>query len=457
MDVLGKKNKKIVYFIASIAAIAGILFGFDTGVINGALVPLAKDLQITSIFTKEFIVACVPLGALFGAIISPIFANYLGRKYSILLSATIFLPATLCVSLAQNVGFVELGRLGMGIAIGLSATIVPMYLSEVSPTNIRGSLVFLFQLAVTIGLVLAFVINHAFDENWRAMFLVGVIPSGLLAIGILLLPQSPRWLYFKNKKQRALSVIRKLNHDKDVNHVFMSLGETVEQKVIPIGKIIINPKLRKLLYLAVGLFIAQQFTGINTIFYYSETIFCKAELAIFESNVALSATIICGIVNVIATIFALRFIETFGRRTLLIYGMIGQICCLFLCGITLEASGAANDIIALTAVLGFIFFFAISLGGLPYVIMAELFPLGARDKSMAITSCANWSFNFIVSVSFLTLINLLGLGYTFWLYALLTIISLIIFIYVMPETKNMPLEKIENNVFRGKPLRNIGA
>ena len=199
MDVLGKKNKKIVYFIASIAAIAGILFGFDTGVINGALVPLAKDLQITSIFTKEFIVACVPLGALFGAIISPIFANYLGRKYSILLSATIFLPATLCVSLAQNVGFVELGRLGMGIAIGLSATIVPMYLSEVSPTNIRGSLVFLFQLAVTIGLVLAFVINHAFDENWRAMFLVGVIPSGLLAIGILLLPQSPRWLYFKNK------------------------------------------------------------------------------------------------------------------------------------------------------------------------------------------------------------------------------------------------------------------
>ena len=107
--------------------------------------------------------------------------------------------------------------------------------------------------------------------------------------------------------------------------------------------------------------------------------------------------------------------------------------------------------------ISFIFFFAISLGGLPYVIMAELFPLGARDKSMAITSCANWSFNFIVSVSFLTLINLLGLGYTFWLYALLTIISLIIFIYVMPETKNMPLEKIENNVFRGKPLRNIGA
>ena len=457
MDVLEKSNKKIVYFIASIAAIAGILFGFDTGVINGALMPLAKDLQITSTITKEFIVACVPLGALFGAIISPVFANYLGRRYSILISAIIFLPATLCVSLAQAVIFVELGRFGMGLSIGLSATIVPVYLSEISPTNIRGSLVFLFQLAVTIGLVLAFVINHIFDDNWRAMFLFGVIPSGLLAVGIIVLPESPRWMYFKHKKQRALSVIRKLNYNKDVNHIFMSLGDTMQQQVMPLGKIIVNPKLRKLLYLAIGLFIAQQFTGINTIFYYSDTIFHKAKLAVLESNIALSATIVCGIVNVAATILALRFIETFGRRTLLIYGMIGQVLCLFLCGITLESAGSANDIIALAAVLSFIFFFAISLGGLPYVIMAELFPLGARDKSMAITSCANWSFNFIISVSFLSLINYLGLGYTFWLYALLTIIALIIFIYIMPETKNMPLEAIENNVYSGKSLRNIGA
>ncbi|MCF6775718.1 sugar porter family MFS transporter [Thiotrichales bacterium 19X7-9] len=454
---MDQSNQKIVYIIAIVAAIAGLLFGFDTGVINGALTPMSIELNIKHDFLKGLIVASVPLGALFGSMISPIFANRLGRKYSIFISGILFLLSTILVSIADRTLFVEIGRLFMGISIGLSATIVPMYLSEIAPTRVRGALVVLFQLAVTIGLVMAFIINHFFEDNWRGMFLFGVLPSSLLVIGMIFLPQSPRWLYMKEKKNKAKNVIEKLNAPSEVNQILEGLNHAVAHKQKSLISILKDKHLFKLVCLAFGLFVAQQLTGVNTIFYYSTHIFKDANLHFFANNTATIATIICGLVNVLSTVIAIWIIETLGRRMLLIYGMIGQIFALFVCGVALSHSfGDISGIIALFAVLLFIFFFAVSLGGLPYVLMAEIFPLSAREKGMAIANCANWGFNFLVSVSFLVLVDYLGIDHTFYLYAMLTLVALIIFIRVMPETKNVSLETIEDHIYEGRSLRYIG-
>ncbi|MCF6766025.1 sugar porter family MFS transporter [Thiotrichales bacterium 19S3-7] len=454
---MAESNKKIVYVIAIVAAIAGLLFGFDTGVINGALSPMSTELHITDDFLKGLIVAFVPLGALFGSMISPLFANHLGRKYSILISGILFLISTYLVSISLGVSFVLIGRFFMGISIGISATIVPMYLSEISPTRIRGALVVLFQLAVTIGLVMAFLVNHFFDDNWRGMFLFGVLPSSLFIIGMFFLPQSPRWLYMKQKTTKATTVIQKLNPTSEVKQILDGLDQAVTHKQNSLITLLKDKHLFKLVCLAFGLFVAQQLTGVNTIFYYSTHIFRDANLNLFANNTATIATIICGLVNVLSTVIAIWIIEVLGRRMLLIYGMIGQIFALFICGGALAHSfGDVSGIIALFAVVLFIFFFAVSLGGLPYVLMAEIFPLSAREKGMAIANCANWGFNFLVSVSFLALVDYLGIDHTFYLYALLTLVALLIFIKVMPETKNVSLETIESHIYAGKNLRHIG-
>ena len=451
-------NYHYIFALAFFAAIAGLLFGFDTGIISGALQFIAADFHLTqaNTFLQECIVASVPFGALIGAICSYRSSVFIGRRNSIMITAILFVIGTLLAAFATHIWMIILGRFIMGFAVGLSAMVVPMYLSEISPPAIRGAIVFLFQLAITIGLMLAFIINYIFasSENWRWMFGVGIIPSACLAIGVFFLPYSPRWLVLKGRNEHAIKVLQKLRGHALVNEEFADIQESVKHQQGTLRQLLAKP-LRILVVVTFGLFVFQQLSGVNTILYYAPTVFQNAG---YQGNSgAILASVATGITFVVATILAVWVVDLLGRRKLFAIGFTGMIICLAALGAGFHGwFGDAVKMTSLVAVLGFIAFFGISLGPLCYLMMSELFPLHFKGIGMAVASCANWGSNMLVSATFLTLVNSLGIGNTFFLYAGLTVIGFIFAMTLVPETKGASLEKIEANLYQGKSERQLG-
>lgn len=451
-------NYAYILTISVVAAIAGLLYGFDTGVISGALQFVSKTFNITDAQykLKELIVSSVPIGALIGAVLSSKFSNGLGRRRSIIFSSIIFIIGTCVTTFAVNIDMVILGRLLMGYAVGLSSMIVPMYLSEVAPFQIRGAVIFLFQLAITIGIFSALVVNYLFAslENWRAMFAIGLVPSILLGLGMLALPFSPRWLMLKGRDAEAEAVLRKLRAREDVSGEMQDIRDSVKHQQSGF-KDLFSRKLFPLVIIAFGLFVFQQLSGINTIFYYAPTVFSDAGFG--GSSGALLAAVATGATNVIATIIGVWVVDIIGRRALLFVGFIGIVICMGILGAAyLGYFGADIKWITLSAVLVYIIFFAISLGGVPYIMMSELFPLNVRGAGMATASCAGWGFNMLVSSTFLTFVHNLGMGKTFWMYAILSFAGFVFAYFLVPETRACPLERIEANLYAGKRLRDLG-
>ncbi|HCR37090.1 MAG TPA: MFS transporter [Opitutae bacterium] len=455
------------YLIGSVAAIAGLLFGFDTGVISGAQTFIfetfgihGNDVRTNAL--KGFVVAVVPLGAFFGALMSGFCAQALGRRKSLLYTALIFVVGTLTTALALHIDWVIFGRLLMGIAIGISAMIAPMYLSEISPPDVRGAIIFLFQLAITLGLLGSFTANLVFvqwipdhEMNWRWMFGVGIVPSAILFLGMLKMPYSPRWLVLKKRDQEAEATLKKLLGKEDIHTELDEIHESVTREGGSL-KDLFSGKLFPLLAMAFALFVFQQLSGINAIMYYGPAVFAEAGLG--ETGKFL-AQVLMGTVNVVMTVVGVWVVDKCGRRPLLFIGFTGMIACLTTIGSLLQTTNGvhgASTYGAIASILFFIGFFAISLGGVPYIIMSEVFPLKVRASGMAIASCANWAFNMLVSETFDILRSTLGMGNTFFLYAGCTIVGLLFAWRFVPETKNRPLEEIEQNLYAGKPLRLLG-
>jgi sugar porter (SP) family MFS transporter len=450
-------NYSFVILITVTAAIAGLLFGFDTGVISGALGFIAQTFQLAvdNNIAREIIVSAVPVGALIGAVISGKSATILGRRRSIILSAFLFIVGTICAALAADLAMVIIGRLVMGFAVGLSAMTVPMYLSEVAPPKIRGMSVFVFQLAITIGIMLAFVINYIYsgEANWRMMFGVAIIPSAILLIGMWLLPASPRWLMMRGRKDEARKILEKLDSTKAKQNI-QELEESLQHNVAGIRELF-SKKMFPLVVVAFGLFVFQQFTGINTIFYYAPTVFKAAGFT--GTQGAILASVATGVCNVLSTFVGIALVDRWGRRKLLFMGMAGMIICLAVIGFAYHGVfGLHIQTLTIIAVLAFIFFFATSIAGCAYLIMSELFPLRLRAAGMATASVANWGFNICVSATFLSLIAAIGIGNTFLLYAFCTFIGLIFIVKLVPETKGVTLEHLEHNLYAGKKLRELG-
>ncbi len=386
-----KENHFYIFTIALVAAIAGLLMGFDTGVISGALPFIAQDFHLSQSDTliAEAIVSAVPVGALFGAIASGRSAHKVGRRNTILITAILFTLGTAITSLGFTISMIITGRLIMGFAVGLSAMAVPMYLSEISPLQIRGAMVFMFQLAITVGLMLAFIINYLFaaSENWHYMFAVGIILALLLGFGVLFLPKSPRWLLLMKRELQATKALQKLRARHDVSHEVDAIKNSLTHHNSSFLQLF-KPRFLPLVILTIGLFAFQQLSGINTIFYYSATMFSNAGFS--GDSGAILASVASGATNVVATVIAVWLIDIIGRRKILFIGFVGMIICLTVLGLTyLNVLGQHAKFIALIAVLAYIFFFAISLGGIPYVMMAEVFPLRIRNAGMAVASCSN--------------------------------------------------------------------
>ncbi len=439
-----------VYFVALIAALAGLLFGYDTGVISGAILFIKNEFQLTSMF-EEIVVSAVLLGAILGAALSGGVSDTLGRRRTIIVTAMLFAIGAIGSAFAQNVIWLISCRVIIGIAIGVASFAAPLYISEVAPTEVRGALVSLNQLMITCGIVLSYVVDYAFSvsENWRWMFAFGAVPAIILLIGMVFLPESPRWLVSRSLIKKAREILRRIRNRKNVDREMESISNTLHQTAGTWSELI-QPWIRPALIVGIGLAFIQQATGINTVIYYAPTIF---EFAGFESaKVSILATTGVGIVNVVMTIVAIWLLDRLGRRPLLFSGLAGMIISLGVLGFAFKNPNLSGALkwITVAGLACYIASFAISLGPIFWLIIAEIYPLKIRGRAMSVATVANWAFNMVVALTFLTIAEKLGRASAFWLYGLIAIAGLVFCYLFVPETKGRTLEEIEASLRSGK-------
>lgn len=444
-----------VYLVCIIAAMAGLLFGFDTGIISGALLFIERGFTLTT-WMKEFIVSSVLLGAMIGSLCSGHLTDRYGRRRIILIISSMFILGTFVASLAPNVEAIVLGRFCIGIAIGIGSYTAPLYIAEIAPTHLRGGLVSLNQLAITIGIMCSYFINYAFTNiqgSWRFMFAIGLFPAILLGIGMLFLPESPRWLVKQRMSAKAKETLRYLRRTQQVDQELTEIERSLQVQEAALSEIF-APWIRPALFLGIMLGFLQQVTGINTIIYYAPTIF---QMTGFHAGSSILATVGIGIVNVTSTIFAVFYLDRIGRRPLLLAGLVGM--CASLIALSLAFQWEHSSLLQWAAVMStfvYVICFAFSLGTMLWLIVSEIFPLEVRGAAMSIAVFSGWFWNFAVSSTFLSLLNALGPTQTFLLYAFMCIIGFIFCYYKVPETNGITLEQIEQNIRNGLPIREIG-
>lgn len=440
-----KHAKRNVYVTAAIAGLAGLLFGYDTGIIAGALLTIQPEFGLGS-FASGMVVGAVPVGAVAGAWFASSRGDTLGRRTLILLSAAIFIAGALGSAVADSALLLIVARVVIGLAIGVASAITPVYISEIAPPDIRGSLVTFFQLAVTIGILVAYLVGLAFTDvggGWRWMLGLGAVPALILALGVVRLPRSPRWLIMTGDEQgakEALARIRTGSPDeisREVSDIRASLGEEGGGS----WRDLLQPVVKAALVVGIGLAILQQITGINTVIYYAPTIIQQAGIG--SDSSAILASLGVGVINVLMTVVALRLLDRAGRRTMLFIGVSGMSLSLFLLGAAfLGSTGTLSSVIAIVSLMLFVSSFAISLGPIFWLLNAEIYPLNVRSKAASAGTMTNWFFNFLVSLTFLPLIDLLTQSGAFWFYGLVGLVTLWFCWKFVPETKGRSLEQI---------------
>jgi MFS transporter, SP family, galactose:H+ symporter len=459
---MAKQNKTLVIVIAAIAATGGLLFGFDTGVISGAK-QFFREFWVLNDKQVEWITTAGLIGAIAGAAFSGKATDVLGRRIVILGAAVIFAAGALWTGWAGSPASLFAGRLFLGLAIGISSYAVPMYIAEISPAHQRGALVSSFQLLITVGILVSYLSDLGFAdesnmESWRPMFLVGVIPAFILLIGMIFLPETPRFLIGKGKEEKGRRILERLEKPELIESEIKKMKKEIEidKKSASSLAALLKPGIRTALFIGIGIMFIQQFVGINTVIYYSPEIFQNAG---FESKVAqIAASVSVGVVNVLFTIVSMIIIDRVGRRKLYFIGLTGIVIALIALGFTFKLQDSLGDSLkwlTVALVLIYIVFFAISLGPLGWLIISEIFPLKERGVGMSIGALSNWLFNAIVTFTFLSLINWLNPEGAFWLYAGIGILGLVWGYYFIPETKGVTLEEIEEHWRAGKSPREL--
>lgn len=452
----GRQKKGLVVLVASIAAVAGILFGFDSGVISGAILFIQKEYNLTP-FMNGLIVSAMLLGALLGSAVSGRFADLYGRRTLLIVVAFIFIIGTMATVLAPSILTLYIGRLIVGVAIGIASYTAPLYISEVSPAEYRGMLVSLNQLAITLGIMMAYVVDAAFANSgaWRWMFGVGVIPALILFFGMLFLPKSPRWLLYNGYFESARKTLQKIRECEDVEDELNEIKNSFVKKSD--WRMLFQPWLLPAIIISLGLGFFQQAIGINTIIYYAPTIF---EMAGFKTALAaILATAGIGVVNVLFTIIALPLLDRWGRRPLLIIGIIGMLISLIALSVAFHYGASAGPALkwtAMASMLVYIACFAISLGPIMWLLFSEVFPLEIRGLGTSLAVAASWGFNGVVALTFLPLVEKLGASGTFVIYTIIAVLALLFAVKKVPETKGVSLERIEKNLRRGVSSRHLG-
>jgi MFS transporter, SP family, galactose:H+ symporter len=447
----GSHARRNVVLTAAIAGLGGLLFGYDTGVIAGALLFIEPEFGLSS-FESGLVVAAVPIGAVAGAIFAGRLADAHGRRVMILASSAVFIVGALTSAAAPEVVSLVISRLVVGVAVGLASAVAPVYISEVAPPESRGRLVTFFQLAVTIGIVVAYLVGLAFDpiEGWRWMLGLGAVPAVVLALGMIRMPQSPRWLVMAGQEYEARAVLSRIRAG-DPETIEQEIAEITEDLREEPGtwRDLLEPAVKAALVVGVGLAVLQQVSGINTVIYYAPTI--VQFTGVDSSSAAILASIGVGVVNVGMTLVAIRMLDRAGRRPLLLGGTVVMAIALAALAVVFAtgAGSTAGSVVAVAALMLYVGAFAISLGPIFWLLNAELYPLRVRSKAAAAGTMANWTFNFIVALTFLPLIDLAGRSGAFWIYAGICILTFVFCLRLVPETKGKALEEIDR-IFKAR-------
>lgn len=457
--------KTIVYFICGTAALGGLLFGLDQGFIANSLETLSKVYNL-DIKGGEKYSAVLATGSVIGALLSGVFARFLGRKRSLVFAGFIFSASSLISALLPSISILSLCRFSLGFGVGIASFIVPLYLSETAPAKIRGSMGTLFQLLITVGIFLISVTNVYIARTisnphtaLSLMFLTVTLFAILMFIGSIVLPESPRYLMLKGRKEQAAEVLRKtLNTEEEINFEISEIEKALGEDRSNIG-IIFKKYFLKVLAVGVFLQMFQQLVGINVMIYYAPTIFGYAGMK------GLIAMMTVPTVNMLFTFPAIRLVEKWGRKKLLYVGAICMLITMVAAGIAFSIIGSETDpykigsipkMILLFSAIVYIFGFAVSWGPVVWLVCSEIFPLEGREVGMTITTMVNWTFVGLLMANALTFMKTYGNASIFFLFAIFCILA-ILFVYAfVPETKGVTLERIEHNLKSGRKMRNLG-
>ncbi len=428
-------------FVSVIAAFAGLLFGYHSSVISGAILFISEQMNFT-FFQEEIIVSTLLVGALLGAILGGLITDNIGRKNSLFVCAFLFIIGTIFLCIANSFSQLLIGRFIVGIGIGIASLTAPLYISEMAPTEHRGALVSINQLAITFGILLSYGIDYFFSEikDWREMFAFSFIPTAIFLLGLFFIPETPTWLAGKGRRHKAEKILRKVHRTKaDDTDVILEEKEGSEEIVK--WSHLFEKSIRPALLVGIGISIFQQITGINTIIYYAPRIF---QFAGFESaSIAILATMGLGAVNFIMTIIAIWIIDIVGRKPLLLIGLSGMVLSLGTLAYCILTKTTSDDTASVVSLMFYVAFFAISIGPIAWLIISEIYPAGIRGRAMGIATFANWVFNYFVSLTFLSLLSFFGVGGTFLLYAIIGLFAIWFVYKKVPETKGKTFEQIQ--------------
>ena len=447
----------LVYLIlvCCVAALGGLLFGYDTAVISGAIGFLQTHFTLDAAWTG-WTASCALVGCVIGVVLAGILSDRFGRKKVLIISAVLFLISAVGTALPRTLNEFIIFRIIGGIGVGAASMTSPMYIAEISPARIRGRMVSVNQLAIVSGILIVYFVNFYIAEygadiseswnvkiGWRWMFGSESLPAVLLLLLLFFVPESPRWLVKQNREKEAADVLSKVEGAEYAKNEILAIKDVISLETGSI-KQLFQPGLRIVLVIGVVLAVLQQVTGINVFLYYAPEIFKKLGS---QTNTALLETIVVGSVNMLFTLVAIWTVDKLGRKPLMIVGSVGMGVSLFVMG--LVAYYQKTELWVLVLVLGYIASFALSVGPVTWVIMSEIFPTRIRGRAMAIATFCLWGANYIVSQTFPMmnenkwLVEKFHHGFPFWVYCSLCVVLAVFVWLFVPETKGKSLEEIE--------------
>ena len=435
--------------ISLVAALGGLLFGYDTAVIAGVIGYLQKRFELSPIMTGWAASSAI-WGCAFGAMMAGYLSDRFGRKKVLIVTAILFIISSIGAMVPRNLWEFLTARFIGGLGIGAASMLSPLYISEIAPSRNRGRLVSLYQLAIVVGINLIYFVNLLIasygdeawnvDMGWRYMLGSGTIPAVLFLVLLFIVPESPRWLVKKGKDDEALDTLEKVNGPTEGRNVLSEIKETLGQEEGTLSELF-SKKLKPALIVGIVLALFSQITGINAIIYYAPEIFKGIG---FASESALLQTVLIGSINTLFTFVALWLIDLAGRKTLLQWGVAGMVICLFAVGLCFQFE-LTNGPWLILFILAYIACFASSLGPIPWVLISEIFPTKTRGIAMSFCTVVLWIGVLAITQFTPVLLKRVGGAYTFWLF-MLNAIFLLWFVWrKIPETKQRTLEEIEKS------------
>ncbi|NQX39901.1 MFS transporter, SP family, arabinose:H+ symporter [Pedobacter steynii] len=436
-------NTRFIIMISMVAALGGLLFGFDTAIISGAIPYITSYFGLDG-FSLGWAVSSILIGCAVGAMLAGLLADKCGRRMTLIMCAILFALSGLGSGLSSDFTLFVIFRLIGGLGVGAAAMISPMYIAETAPASLRGRLVALYQLAIVLGILLAYFSNYLFDgfgeHNWRYMFISQIVPSFLFLALLLVVPETPRWLVKNGLKEDALLILTKISGSTAANTEIEEIENTFKHEKGSSLKVLFSRAYRPVLFIGIFIAVFQQITGINSILYYAPVIFKETGLSTASSMLQ---TIGIGVVNVISTFIAIGLVDKVGRKIFLLSGCV-------LMGLSLTAISFCfhfryfDNYVVLGFMLMYVGAFGCTLGAVTWVYLSEIFPNRVRGIAMSVATLALWLADFIVTYTFPVMTRELGTSNTLFCYAAFCLIAFIYMFFRLPETKGKSLEEIES-------------